>query len=268
MSSSSHQTRPRYSGRVVMGCDTPGPDFVTIQEIEGKRHKPAWDEATEVEYMARCTAKAKAMAQGIIAQAMQKAQAEAETIRAQAHAAVEQAVAQATAKAEAEAQARLDAEVSGHVQAMGTLLSGIQALGREVWAARREDFANLVQAFAHKALAVEMEQRRAEILGRLMDEACAKLDSMREFTLKVAPQDFELARALMDDIEAARPDLGQWRLAADASLALGGVVLETREMLADNAIASRVGLLTPYLDQLGLPEDLAQAREEAGGPQS
>jgi flagellar assembly protein FliH len=123
-----------------------------------------------------------------------------------------------------------------------------------------------------------MDSRRAEILERLMDEACAKLDSHREFTLKVAPQDFELAGSLMQAIQASRPDLGQWKLAADAALTLGGVVLETREMLADNAIGNRVALLDPYLDQLALPEDLEQARAEAtpepqtsgeaGGPQS
>ena len=45
--------------------------------------------------------------------------------------------------------------------------------------------------------------------------------------------------------------------------ALGGVVLETREMLADNAIGNRVALLAPFLDQLALPEDLEQARAEA-----
>lgn len=72
---------PRYSGRVLMGCDSAGPGFVTIQEIEGKRHRPTWDEATEVEYIGRCKQKAETLAREIINQAMQRAQVEAQTIR-------------------------------------------------------------------------------------------------------------------------------------------------------------------------------------------
>ncbi|MBI5520925.1 MAG: flagellar assembly protein FliH [Desulfovibrio sp.] len=255
----------RYSGRVLMGCDTPGAGFVTIQEIEGKRHKPVWDEATEAEYIARCKQKAEGLAREIINQAIAKAQAEAQAIRDTAQAEVDAAVAQARAEAEAEAQARLDAEVAAHVEAMGALLSGMQTLGQEVWEARRKDFATLAKAFTRKALAVEMDTRRAEILEKLMSEACARLDAHREFTLKVAPEDFELARDLMAGIQAARPDLGQWTLAADSGLALGGVLLETREMLADNALGNRVALLEPYLEQLSLPEDIAQARAEGAG---
>lgn len=269
---------PRYSGRVLMGCDSAGPGFVTIQEIEGKRHRPTWDEATEVEYIGRCKQKAETLAREIINQAMQRAQVEAQTIRDTATAEVAAAVAQARAEAETEAQVRLDAEVDAHVQAMSALLAGIQTLGQEVWEARRKDFATLAKSFTRRALGVEMDSRRAEVLERLMDQACTKLDSHREFTLKVAPQDLELAGSLMQAIQASRPDLGQWKLAADATLTLGGVVLETREMLADNAIGNRVALLDPFLDQLALPEDLEQARaeatpepqasEEAGGPQS
>jgi flagellar assembly protein FliH len=259
---------PRYSGRVLLGCDSPGAGFMTIQEIEGKRHRPVWDEATEAEYIGRCKLKAEALAREIINQAMHKAQVEAQEIRDTAQAEVAAAVAQAKAEAETEAQMRLDAEVDAHVQAMGALLAGIQTLGQEVWEARRKDFAALAKNFTKKALGVEMETRRAEILERLMDEACSRLDAHREFTLKVAPQDFELAQSLMQAIQARHPDLGQWKLATDSGLDLGGVLLETPEMLADNAIGNRLALLEPYLEQLALPEDLAQAREEARGPQS
>lgn len=263
---------PRYSGRVLMGCDTPGAGFVTIQEIEGKRHKPVWDEATEAEYIARCKVKAENLAREIINQALHKAEIQAQAIRDTARAEVDAAVAQARAEAEAEAQVRLDAEVDAHVQAMSALLAGMQTLGQEVWEARRKDFASLARSFSRKALGVEMRERRAEILERLMDEACARLDAHREFTLKVAPEDFELAKGLMESIQAARPDLGQWKLAAEPGLAMGGVILETPEMLADNAIANRLALLEPFLEQLALPEDLAEARAEtreaAGAPQS
>ncbi|OIO04075.1 MAG: hypothetical protein AUJ49_03545 [Desulfovibrionaceae bacterium CG1_02_65_16] len=247
-----------------MGCDTPGPGFVTIQEIEGKRHRPVWDEATEIEYMGRCKLKAEELARQIIGQAMAKGQADAQAVRDQARAEVDQAVAEARAQAEAEAQQRLDAEVSTHIEAMSGLLTKLQALGAEVWAARRHDFAMLAKAFTRKALAVEMDTRRAEILERLMDEACARMESSREFTLKVAPQDFELAGALMEQIKASRPDLGQWRLSAEPALTQGGVRLETPEMLADNALASRLALLEPYLDQLALPAEPAESETPSG----
>lgn len=255
---------PRYSGRVLLGCDTPGAGFVTIQSVEGKRHKPQWDANTEAEYIDRCKLKAQDLAREIVAQALQKAAEEADAIRGQAQAEVQQAVAAAVA----EAQARLDAEFVAQTQVMGALLEEISHLGQEVWEARRKDFATLAKSFTRKALGVEMDSRRAEVLERLMDEACARLDAHREFTLKVSPQDYELANTLMQNIQAARPDLGQWKLAADAGLSLGGVVLETAEMLADNGLANRVALLDPYLEQLGLPEDLLQAREEGSGPQS
>ena len=109
-----------------------------------------------------------------------------------------------------------------------------------------------------------MDARRAEILESLMDEALTRLDAHREFTLKVAPQDYDLAQALMEEIKASRPDLGQWRLVTDPALTAGGVVLETNDMLADNALASRLALLAPYLEQLNLPEDINLAAGEQG----
>lgn len=264
MNSSSDIPQPaRYSGRVLMGCDTPGAGFVTIQEIEGKRHRPVWDEATEAEYIERCKAKAETLARDIVAQAIARAQAEAQVIRDGARAEVDQAVASAREEALAEAQARLDAEFQAQAQAMSGLLAAIQGLGLEVWEARRRDFASLARKFTEKALGVELSARRAEVLETLMHEACARLESHREFTLKVAAQDFEIAKALMDEIQAGRPDLGSFKLAVDPAMQLGGVVLETPEMLADNAVESRLELLTPYLEQLGLPEDIKQARSQA-----
>lgn len=267
MNSSSPEPQAKhYTGRVIMGCDTPGPDYLTIQEMEGKRHRPVWDEATEIEYIDRCRDKAQDMARLIITQAVEKANRDAEAIREEGRREVEAAVASARQEALEEAQARLDAEFAAQAQAMSSLLEAISGLGLEVWQSRRLDFAALAKTFTEKALRVEMDSRRAEILGSLMDEALSRLDAHREFTLKVAPQDYELAKALLEEIQASRPDYGQWRLVSDTGLTEGGVVLETSDMLADNALASRLALLAPFLDQLALPEDLDQAR--ASGDQA
>lgn len=250
-----------YTGRVIMGCDTPGPDYITIQEMEGKRHRPVWDEATEAEYIDRCRDKAQDMARAIITQALEKASRDAEAIREEGRKEVEAAVASARQQAQEEAQARLDAEFQAQAEAMSALVLAISGLGLEVWQARRHDFASLGKTFTEKALRVEMDSRRAAILESLMDEALSRLEAHREFTLKVAPQDYELAKALMEEVQASRPDLGQWRLTTDPALTEGGVVLETSDMLADNALHSRLALLKPFLDQLELPEDLEKARE-------
>jgi flagellar assembly protein FliH len=244
-----------------MGCDTPGAGFVTIQEIEGKRHRPVWDEATEAEYIDRCRDKAQHLAREIVTQALAQANRDAEAIREEGRREVEAAVAEARQQAQDEAQARLDAEFQVQSLAMRALVEAISGLGMEVWLSRRRDFAALAKTFTEKALRVEMDSRRAAILSSLMDEALTQLEAHREFVLKVAPQDFELAKALMEEIQAGRPDLGQWRLVVEAALTEGGVVLETSDMLADNAIHSRLALVQPYLDQLELPEDLNQARE-------
>ncbi|MBA4357250.1 MAG: flagellar assembly protein FliH [Desulfovibrio sp.] len=258
MNSSSLELEAKhYTGRVIMGCDTPGPDYLTIQEIEGKRHRPVWDAATEVEYIGRCRDKAQSMARDIIAQAMAQAAREAEAIREEGRKDVEAAV---EAAREA-AQANLDAEFQAQAQAMADLVQAISGLGLEVWQSRRRDFAALAKTFTEKALRVEMDSRRPAILESLMDEALTRLDAHREFVLKVAPQDFELAKALMEELRASRPHLGQWRIKADGSLTEGGVVLETSDMLADNALGSRLAQLKPFLDQLELPEDMGQAGE-------
>lgn len=253
----------RMTGRVFMGCDTPGPDVLTIQEIEGKRHRPVWDEATEEEYIARCREKAQTIARDIIAQAMAKAEADAEAIRSAAkmemqtltEQARQQAYEETTAKFSAEYQAQFDDMVA----TLAPLLHGIQGLGQEVWQARRGDFLTLAKAFTRKALGVQMQTRRAEILQSLMDEAVAKLDAARDFVLKVAPQDLELAQELMAAAQASRPDLGQWRMVADPGLALGGVTLETSDLLCHNGVESRLELIEPVLEQLDLPEDRTAA---------
>ena len=253
----------RYTGRVFMGCDTPGPDVLTIQEIEGKRHKPVWDELTEQEYIVRCRDKAQTMARDILTQAMAKAEVDAETIREAGRVEVAKAVEEARLQAYEEATAEYKAQYDAMAQTLDTLLHGIQGLGQEVWQSRRRDFVTLAKGFTEKALHVEMDHRRADILGSLMDEAVSRLDSHREYMLRVAPQDFELASDLMEEIKAKRPDLGQWRITTDEALREGGVVLETADLLCDNGVGSRLALIAPVLEQLDLPEDMAAAAQGA-----
>lgn len=251
----------RITGRVFMGCDTPGPDVISIQEIEGKRHRPTWDESTEAEYITRCREKAQTIARDIITKAMAKAEAEAEAIRSAARLEMDMVVESARQKAYEEATAEYTAQYEAMADSLGALLGAIQGLGQEVWQARRADFVTLAKVFTKKALGVQMETRRAEVLQSLMDEAVGRMDAAREFVLKVAPQDLELAQDIMAETQARRPDLGQWRFATDASLTQGGVVLETSDLLCDNGVESRLELIAPILEQMDLPEDRAAAAQ-------
>lgn len=260
MNSSNPVAAPKtYTGRVIMGCDTPGPDVLTIQEIEGKRHKPVWDEGTEVEYIARCRDKAQTIARDIISQAMAKAEVDAEAVREAGRQEVAQAVEAARQQAYDDTTAAYQAQYDAMAQTLGGLLQVIQGMGQEVWQSRRRDFVTLAKSFTEKALRVEMDRRRAEILSSLMDEAVSRLEGHREFVLKVAAQDFELASDLVEEVKAKRPDLGQWRIVTDETLTEGGVVLETSDLLCDNALHSRLELIAPVLEQMELPEDLATA---------
>ncbi len=56
--SSQTSSGSNLTGKVVMGMSTPGPDEMSIQELEGKRQL-LWDDSTNEEYLARVKEKAK-----------------------------------------------------------------------------------------------------------------------------------------------------------------------------------------------------------------
>ena len=64
MSLSKNQPDHRMTGKVLMGVGTPGPDEMTIQEIEGKR-KLLWDDSINDEYLERVKNKAREAAKEI-----------------------------------------------------------------------------------------------------------------------------------------------------------------------------------------------------------
>ncbi len=152
MSLSKNDSDMHLTGKVVMGMGTPGPDEMTIQEIEGKRQL-LWDDATNDEYLERVKAKAKEKAKEII----MFAELEAEALRAAArHEGYEEGLAQAQADLEQHRQA-----MSGEVE---NLLAQLGSQGGYVFDQRRQDIVNLVRLAVEKTLNIEMVESRKQSL--------------------------------------------------------------------------------------------------------
>ena len=150
--SKSTPTHANLTGKVIVGMNTPGPDEMTIQELEGKRQL-IWDEATNEEYLNRVKEKAKKKAKEI----MLLAELEAEALRA-------------TAKLEGyeEGIAQAQAELDQHTQAMSAevenILTHIGSQGVTIYEDRRQDIIALVRLAVEKTIKVEMDENRVASL--------------------------------------------------------------------------------------------------------
>lgn len=237
---SSNDLDQKITGRVIIGMDSPGPDEMTVQEIEGKR-KLMWDENVDQEYMDRVKTRAQNVAKDIIAKAM----TEAEQIKAEAHSkGYEEGMVQARQVSEQHAEQL--------TQSFDALMTNLSAQGQNVWGTRRDDLVRLVHMVIEKTLAVEMETRRSEILLTLMNEAVDKLESMRSLVIRCSPADEALAGELMAAVQERNPGLKQWKIQPDASIQAGGVLVESDESRVDNTIDTRWSVVEPIISQLSL----------------
>ena len=230
-----------YTGRVIMGLDSNNnAQEMTIQEMEGKK-KPKWDKDTDQEYFERVKVKAQNMAKDIIAKAM----AEAEQLKANA---------KSEGYAEGKTQAATEAEqhMIGFGQQLGQTLAGIQEQAKSVMAAQSADVISLAFMVIEKALGVEMEERRQEILATLLDEALSRIDSQTMLTIKVAPEDQQLITELLEQAQVNHPGLSKWRIKADPAIDNGGVLLEAEDAMIDNTITSRWEGVQEILGQLAI----------------
>ena len=255
-SSSAPVPSPRVkllSGRVIMGVGSPGPDETTIQQLEGKKDL-SWNTATSEEYIGRVRAKAQAMARDIISQAM----AEAERLK-------EQARQEGLEQGLAEGQQQVDEFVAQLGQTATGVFDSVQRQGLNVWESRRGDFVTLIKLVVERTLACEMDQRRAEILESLLDESLERIELGRTLTVRVAPQDHELAETLLQSAQAANPGLARWKIRPDASVDPGGVILETDEGRVDNTLAARWTGVDDVLQRLTVLSLEHDAQNGAGG---
>ncbi|MEF2230208.1 MAG: FliH/SctL family protein [Pseudodesulfovibrio sp.] len=238
MSLSKHMSEMRLTGKVLMGMDSPGPDEMTIQEIEGKR-KLLWDDSINEEYLERVKTKAREAAKEIKI----LAELEAEALRATSrHEGYQDGLAQAQADVDAHTRA-MSAEVEN-------LLAQIGAQGKTIFEERRRDVISLIRLAVKKAIAVEMSDQHAASLENLMREALEKLDAQRQLVIKCCQEDAEDLRAFIGSIQEQNPSLKYWTVKGDPSLSQGGILVEGEECKVDNSVAGRWKGVEPILDRL------------------
>ncbi|BCS87884.1 FliH/SctL family protein [Pseudodesulfovibrio sediminis] len=239
MSLSRFGTRnPNLTGKVVMGMTTPGPDEMTIQEIEGKR-QIMWDDATNEEYLNRVKDKAKEAAKEI----KLLAELEAEALRA-------------TAQREGyeaglvQAQEELDQHVQALTSQTEDLLAKLGASGSSIFEARRQDIISLIRLAVEKTLKVELEEKRMASLEELMQEALDRIESQRQLDIRCHPADVEGLEAYLSTIQERTPSLQYWSVKGDASIESGGVMVEAAGGKVDNTIDTRWNGVEPIFEQL------------------
>ncbi len=179
------------------------------------------------------------MAKDIIAKAM----TEAETIKNNA---------QAEGYSEGQALAASEAEkhMIGFSQNLGQTLNSIQEQSRNVMLAQSADAISLVFMVIEKTLAVEMESRRREILGSLLEEALSRIDSLTNLVIKISPADSEIIGPLLEQAKSEFPDLAKWRIKTDSAIDNGGVIVEAEDAMIDNTVTSRWEGVQEILGQL------------------
>lgn len=229
MSSSSTERDDKfYTGRVIMGLNSSGKaEESTIQEMEGKK-QPTWDDSTDQEYFERVRTKAQNMAKDIIAKAM----TEAEQIKQQAY---EEGHAQGLEAAQEQNTQHL-AQISDN---LGAVIQGIENEGNAIIGARIQDSVALVMTVIEKALGIEMESRRQEILASLFEEALNRIESQTSLTIRVSPDDQQALEPLLEQAREDHPEISRWKVKADSSIENGGIVLEAEDGMVDNTVTSR-----------------------------
>ncbi|BDQ33283.1 FliH/SctL family protein [Pseudodesulfovibrio portus] len=226
------------SGKVLMGVNTPGPDEMTIQEIEGKRQL-TWDDATNEEYLNRVREKARQAAKEI----KLLAELEAEALRAtSAHDGYNEGLAKAQEFVDKHLQ---DISAKGE-----NLFRQLGAQGTNIYEERREDIIALIKLAVRKTLKVELSEKRTESLEALMREALDRLDSKRELTVKCHPEDVQSLEEFLTTIQERDPSLKYWTVKADPDIQTGGVIVEGAGCRVDNTIDTRWEGVEPIFDQL------------------
>ncbi|MBU1004068.1 MAG: flagellar assembly protein FliH [Proteobacteria bacterium] len=231
----------RNSGRVIVGMGSHGPAETTLGELQGQRDLTKWTSKTDEEYMRRVRDRATDAAKQIITQAM----AQATDLR-------EQGKAEGLQDATNQAQEYLDSLAEQHAQTLATALAAMEQGGKQLWNEHRQDIVTLVHMVVRKTIKVEMDARREEILGSVMDQALDAIDSYRELCLKVNPQDEELVGQLMERAKAMHPGLDRWCVRPDDKIQPGGMILESAQGMVDNSMEARWRAVEQVLEQLSL----------------
>lgn len=240
------QGKKPLTGRVIIGLGAQGPGETTVEEIERRRMgaagaSPGWSAKTEEEYLRRVRERATAMAKDLL----EKAMAEAEAVR-------EQAIKEGFEQGMAQAQEQVQAMLTEQADTLAGMLGTLQNAGPALWEKQRQDIVDVVRLAVEKIVRLELDAKRGEVMGGLLDQALETIDNLHQLSVRVNAEDAEGMELLLDQAKARHPGLERWRVKADKNLAPGSLVVESDQGMVDNSLEVRRKAIDDVLNQLDL----------------
>lgn len=227
--------------------------------LKGVEHSrpTAWTDKDEAEYLERVRTRAEQMACEIVAEA----RARAGQIQAQARDEGYEA-------GLAEAQSELDGFRAAMADSVAAVLGAIEGQCSHILEQWREEIVGIAGLAVERISALELSERRAEVLEKLLLEAVALLEKRRELVIRVNPDDAPVIEDIIRITRERFDDVQSWRVRADASVSSGGMVVESESSLAESRVESRIAAVDRVLSHLTLPDRLDPEHEQEGGPET
>lgn len=148
-------------------------------------------------------------------------------------------------------------ELEGFRAAMGASVAGvlhaIHAQNGVIFEGWRQEMVELLKVCVEKGTGLVLDEQYPLVLEQLVMEAVRQLDDRRCITLRVHPDD---EAAVADMVAAARdrlPNIGQWIVASEPSLELGGLIAESQSGTVDSRLELHQQLVENILQHLVLP---------------
>lgn len=214
----------------------------TLGGVERGR-STAWTEQDEAAYLERVREKAKQMAEGLLAEA----RAEAERIR-------DQARQQGYEEGLASANEELDQFRAGMTESVAAVLNAIEGQCSHIFNQWREDIVAVARLAVERITAVELSEKRRDVLEGLLTEAVGVLEKRRQLVVRVNPEDEPMLSDIIGLTKERFADVQSWRVKADAAISPGGMVVESESSLAEGRVESRIAAVDQVLSRLTLPE--------------
>lgn len=190
----------------------------------------------------------------------QNALTEAETIRHMARDELEAAKARLAASKEEGFQAGLERaqeELARFRTELGmSLVEVLRAIHGQcgvIFEGWRKELTELLKVCVEKSTALVLDERHGLVLEHLIMEAVRQLDDRRCITLRVHPDDENAVAGIFAAAGERLPNMGQWSVAGDPSLELGGLVAESQSGTVDSRLELHSELVMNILRHLTLP---------------
>lgn len=214
--------------------------------IEHKR-STSWTPADEAAYMERVRERAGQMATKLLADARREAEDIKKTAKEEGYAAGIE-----------EAQAELEHFRSGMGEAVSSVLSTIEGQCSGIFDQWRDDIVSIARLAVQKITALELSERKSEMLEALLGESVGLLEKRKELVIRVNPEDEPMLADIVGLARERFPDVNTWRVRADASITPGGMVVESESSLAEGRLESRIAAVEEVLEKLSLHDPYEQ----------